>query len=64
MSHYRQFHLSEDKFRRLHDWYDACLRVPGFANTLVDEPTLVESYVGYANNTADSNASQVYRQQK
>lgn len=61
LKHYRQFSLPQDRFRRLHDWYEACLRVPGFANTVVDEQRLVDSYGGYANNSANNNAYELYR---
>lgn len=64
MSHYRQFHLPKDRFQRLHEWYEACLKVEGFANTIVEEAKLIDSYAGYACYTADNNASQLYGQKK
>ena len=53
LKHYRGFVLPiENKsFKRLSDWYEACLTVPAFASTLVDHQKLIDNYRGYADNT-------------
>jgi glutathione S-transferase len=57
---YRSFSLPErEPFNRLTEWYDACLKVPSFARTIVDSSKLVSSYVGYANNTGNNNCTQL-----
>ena len=58
---YRNFTLCPKKYSRLHEWYAAALKVPAFANTVVDESRLIESYAGYASNAADTNAADLYR---
>lgn len=58
---YRDIVLEGSKFKRLHDWYSACLEIPAFANTLVQEQILIENYIGYANNTASNNCSSLNR---
>lgn len=47
LKEHRNFSLPADKFKRLHDWYQACLQVPAFANTLVRDATLIEAYAAY-----------------
>eukprot|EP00292_Cryptomonas_paramecium_P033712 CAMPEP_0113714270 /NCGR_PEP_ID=MMETSP0038_2-20120614/32503_1 /TAXON_ID=2898 /ORGANISM="Cryptomonas paramecium" /LENGTH=207 /DNA_ID=CAMNT_0000641187 /DNA_START=674 /DNA_END=1294 /DNA_ORIENTATION=+ /assembly_acc=CAM_ASM_000170 len=57
---YRGFALPDgEPYRRLTAWYEACLAVPCFARTVVDETRLVQCYVGYANGTGTSNCAQL-----
>ncbi|KAJ8599836.1 hypothetical protein CTAYLR_005604 [Chrysophaeum taylorii] len=54
--HYRGVELPDDDpdFRRLDAWWTACKARPSIKRTLVCEPRLVASYLGYASNTATS----------
>lgn len=54
---YREVTLMTDKFKRLYDWYEACLQVPAFKSTIVDTDALIANYIGYSNNTANNNCS-------
>jgi len=57
LKEYRNFSPSSPPCARLALWYEACLKVPAFSCTLVDEGELVANYSGYANDTADNNCS-------
>jgi len=57
---YRDFVLPDDtcpSCARLSHWYHACLAVPAFADTIVDEAELIANYAGYADNSAANNCS-------
>jgi glutathione S-transferase len=57
---YRSFSFPDrEPFHRFTVWYDACLRVPAFARTVVDTSNLIANYIGYATNTADNNCTQI-----
>ena len=61
---YRSFVLPErEPFNRLTAWYEACLAVPSYANTVVDSGRLISNYVGYAENTGTSNCAQLTKSQ-
>lgn len=59
---YRHFTLDSSNnqhFQRLDDWYNACLQVEAFSNTLIDDDVLIDNYTGYADGTATSNVAQL-----
>lgn len=62
LKHYRGFELNSNNcksFKQWETWYSACLDMPGFAKTIVDETRLIDNYKGYADGTATSNAAQL-----
>jgi glutathione S-transferase len=57
---YRNFSLPDRvPFNRLAVWYDACLKVPSYARTIVDCSDLISNYVGYANDSGSNNCTQL-----
>jgi glutathione S-transferase len=61
---YRSFSIPDrEPFTRFTVWYDACLRVPAFSRTVVDSSNLISNYVGYANNSARNNCTEITKAQ-
>ena len=51
----------EKEFGRLHRWFAACQGTPSYAVTVVDNQRLIDNYIGYANNSATSDAATKFR---
>jgi len=61
LKHYRNFTIPESEpFSRIYDWYSACLKIPAYTNTIVDKNRLITDYLGYANNSATSDAAKKF----
>ena len=50
-----------EEFARLHLWFAAFQRSPSYLATVVDSQRLIDNYIGYANNSATSDAAVKFR---
>eukprot|EP01124_Arcella_intermedia_P008145 TRINITY_DN15094_c0_g1_i1.p1 TRINITY_DN15094_c0_g1~~TRINITY_DN15094_c0_g1_i1.p1 ORF type:complete len:250 (-),score=59.68 TRINITY_DN15094_c0_g1_i1:55-804(-) len=63
LEHYRAFRVPRESHQRLHSWYQACTQLEAFKKTIADTEKLLQTYWGYANNTATSDVATKLRPQ-
>jgi len=62
LKEYRGFEIpNTGKFARYHKWYDACLKVDAYRNTIIDTDRVLKSYQSYADNSATSTVAKQAR---
>jgi len=65
LKHYRGFEVpSTPEYKRYWDWWNTCNERSSFKKTQVNADRLIQNYIGYADNSAQSNAAKTFRDNK